>query len=248
MESLDRPAYLYRLAAACAYLFALGWGIGGALLFGSNIIIYEDIQYLERGLAPVSGGNDMHLAGAWWMMWGGYFIFIFSDFGLILLIAIFTYLFAPRDPRMWLIALSVAVWMTVALVVDCGLAGASWIVGIKSAAGTEPALIKETFANYDHHVLNLIRWPVRGMYLFVGIAMACFAWIARGNGWPKGLVFAAWLLAACMGIEVLTFAITVLFGSSPIHLPAYCLMFFVGAPFFGLRIANAFRLGADRPA
>ena len=242
MNNQPKPSpFIFRIASNCAYLYGLGWFIGGILLFGGNVVIYEISQAVKDKVALTSGPGNLTLSEGWWMIWASYFIFTLSDFALIIVVVGINYLYGDKDVRMQLITLTVIIWMTIALIVDCLLMGASWIIGPRFGTGVDPATIGTVFIEYDHYVNNLIRWPVRGMYVFVGGSMILLGRILAKRPQLKGVSRACQFLGIAMWIEVLTFAITVVFGSSPIHLPAYYLMFFAAAPTWGIVIGNALR-------
>lgn len=234
-----------RFASRCGLTFGIGWAVGGFLVLLSSYFLFADQGLVLNGRLPLPGKGDLHEGTYWLMMWCGYLIFPFSNFSLILFFLIFAWLFGRDDLRFWLVSVTAIVWMTVALFVDCLMLAASFKVGLIHYSAENLSAINETMKFYNHTVLDVLRWPVRGMYLFMGLNFLAFARLTSKQSWPRTVVWSSAFIGIMFLVEVLTFGITSFFGSSPIHVPAFMVTFFVAAPWWGIGMAWAVRDRGD---
>lgn len=235
-----------RFAGLCAVTYGLGWLVGGYLLFSGNVLIYDDLVGLSGKEASSVDPASLHLAQGWWRMVIGDLVIMVANTGLILAIAGLAWFHGRRDVRVLGAALVIIVWTTIAMVVDTFLAGTAWLLGPQTGMGVDPETVATVFNQYHQHVNNVLRYPARGMYLFVGAALIFLSFVAKSRGWSGGVRWACLFLGIAMWIEVLTFVITVSRGSSPIQFPAYYLMYYLAAPVFGIVMGNALRRGMPK--
>lgn len=242
METEERHR-LSQFAGICCYIFGLGWAIGSLLIIAGNVILLEGVKEIATSptLLTDADAQNLHLATGWWLNVAGDLIFMFSNMCFILAIVCTVWLHARNDSRILLLTLVMILWITISMMVDTLLAGSAWIFGAQTGYGLDPQKVTDVYQVYYQYSNNLLRWPTRGFYFFTGLSLILLSRFTRQLCWPAGVRYACLFFGIALWIEVLTFAVTVFTGSSPIQLPAYYLNFCLAAPTWAWVMGRALR-------
>ena len=237
--------FLRKVGAVSSLVYGLGWMLGGICSLAGDKMILSAIHSPATGHVE-AGAN---LALAWWLEVFANVVFAFSDFGIIIAFAAFGILYRSACPIYRILCFTIAVWMTISVGVDTFLAGASWQYGLVGN-GTDPERIAAVWQSYLANVINILRFPVGGMYLFLGCAMFLLGWLLGRNAWARGLRVVAFVFGAVLIVEAGIEVAAVLFVRRPIPsifaIPLFILNLIVVAPWFGIRFARSFR-GIEAP-
>ena len=227
---------LRKKVARAALIVGIGYLIAGISALFANIHLFEASKLIAESGVENFDPNAFNITGAWWTVAISNFSFAIFNTLFVLAFCGLVYLYSAGDYRLWAAAIIQVVWIAVALTTDTGLAGSAWVNGLQNLNAIQPDQLVETYSVIQERSYDMFRWPVRGYYLFAGVAHFIMAKIAFERGWPKSFSYTAMFLAIALWLEVLTFAITVVNGSSPIQLPAYFLNFTIATPLWGYMV------------
>jgi len=215
--------------ACCIGHFALG-----LIALSGNITLFQATLSLREFGPEGFPLENFNLPFAWWSIaLANFFFAIFNTLSALVFCG-FVFLYNKGDWRLIAAGLIQLMWTPLALVADTGVAGTAWVNGIQSGAGFDPAQLVSAYSVMQEQSFNVFRWVARGYYLLIGLSMFIVAVVGFNRGWPKSFSGAALLLGIALWLEVLTFAITLIYGSSPIQIPAYLLNFTIATPFWEL--------------
>lgn len=235
MNSTDYSLISKKVAWAALICGVLCFIAGNAALYGNTVLFQASKLISESGVAAFDA-NAYHLAAVWWTISISYFAFTVFNTLFVLVFCGLVYLYGGGDYRLWAAAIIKVIWIAVALTVDTGLAASAWVNGLQNLDGLQPDQLVEVYSVIQERSYDTLRWPTRGFYLFAGVAHFIMARVGLERGWPKSLCYTILLLAITLWLEVLTFAITLIAGNSPIHLPAYFLNFAIATPLWGFMV------------
>lgn len=222
--------------AWAALITGIGYLVAGVSALSANIYLFEASKVIaESGVENFDPGT-YGLATAWWTITIANFSYAIFDTLFVLAFCGLIYLYGAKDYRLWAAAIIQVVWIAVALTVDMGVAASAWVNGLQNSNGLQPDQLVETYSVIQERSYNMMRWPARGYYLLAGVAHFIMARVAFQRGWPKSFCYTAMFLAITLWLEVLTFAISVTTGSSPIQVPAYLLNFAIVTPLWGYMV------------
>lgn len=236
MDTIVDTQKLKNKVAWAALIVGVGYLIAGTSALFANIQLFEASKLIAESGVENFNPNDFSITAAWWTITIANFSFAIFNTLFVLAFCGFVYLYNAGDYRLWAAAIIQVVWIAVALTTDTGLAASTWINGLQNLDAIQPDQLVETYSVIQERSYDTFRWPVRGYYLFAGVAHFILARVAFERGWPKSFCYAALFLAIALWLEVLTFAITVVNGSSPIQIPAYFLNFTIATPLWGYMV------------
>jgi|GEM_PF-4635312 len=237
MSDADKRS-LARLSRWVVWIYVAATIVGGGLEIGGTL-------WMEATLAGTAAA-DSTLVTIWWTLVVGLIAFFpFADAGLLLLFVLFEQRFARDDPFMRLIVVSATVWMTIALVADAWMLGFAAVHGLMGFDGIDQARV--VYAEYTGAFMDQVRFLFRGYYFGMGATMAAFAWLVRRRGWPRALARLSRLMAFAYGIEIISFVVMAVYGSSPLQGPGFILLFMIAGPLWAWRIGRSLSATGSAP-